>query len=133
MLISLWLEIFINIPMIVVKMVNANINLYKDYTKYKKLFKQKNIKISTELLEKSRRCSKTVCEFIKNKIGIDIESEHKEERLVKEIIDEKAIINTIENDKIVKLFYNNHIKYNIKNTNNWEILKVKHIMMYVLF
>lgn len=52
---------------------NANINLYKDYTKYKKLFKQKNIKINTELLKKSRRCSKTVCEFIKNKIGIDIE------------------------------------------------------------
>lgn len=98
---------------------NANINLYKDYTKYKKLFKQKNIKINTELLKKSRRCSKTVCEFIKNKIGIDIESEHEEETLVKEIIDEKAIINTIENDKIVKLFYNNHIKYNIKNTNNW--------------
>lgn len=98
---------------------NANINLYKDYTKYKKLFKQKNIKINTELLKKSRRCSKTVCEFIKNKIGIDIESEHEEETLVKEIIDEKAIINTIENDKIVKLFYNSHIKYNIKNTNNW--------------
>lgn len=98
---------------------NANINLYKDYTKYKKLFKQKNIKINTELLKKSRRCSKTVCEFIKNKIGIDIESEHEEETLVKEIVDEKAIINTIENDKIVKLFYNNHIKYNIKNTNNW--------------
>jgi DNA helicase-2/ATP-dependent DNA helicase PcrA len=98
---------------------NVNINLYKDYTKYKKLFKQKNIKINTELLKKSRRCSKTVCEFIKNKIGIDIESEHEKETLVEEIVDEKAIINTIENDKIVKLFYNNHIKYNIKNTNNW--------------
>lgn len=98
---------------------NVNINLYKDYTKYKNLFKQKNIKINTELLKKSKRCSKPVCDFIKNKIGIDIESENEKETIVKEITEEKEIINIIEDDKIVKLFYNNHIKYNIKNTNNW--------------
>lgn len=98
---------------------NVNINLYKNYDKYINMFKQKNIAINIDLLKKSKRCSATVCKFIKNKIGINIESDKKNETIVKEIDTNEEILKIIENKKIVKLFYNNHIKYNIENTNNW--------------
>lgn len=98
---------------------NININLYKNYDKYINMFKQKNIAINIDLLKKSKRCSATVCKFIKNKIGINIESDKKNETIVKEIDTNEEILKIIENKKIVKLFYNNHIKYNIENTNNW--------------
>ena len=98
---------------------NVNINLYKNYDKYINMFKQKNIAINIDLLKKSKRCSDTVCKFIKNKIGINIESDKKNETIVKEIDTNEEILKIIENKKIVKLFYNNHIKYNIENTNNW--------------
>lgn len=98
---------------------NVNINLYKNYDKYINMFKHKNIAINIDLLKKSKRCSATVCKFIKNKIGINIESDKKNETIVKEIDTNEEILKIIENKKIVKLFYNNHIKYNIENTNNW--------------
>ena len=98
---------------------NVNINLYKNYDKYINMFKQKNIAINIDLLKKSKRCSATVCKFIKNKIGINIESDKKNETIVKEIDTNEEILKIIENKKIVKLFQNNHIKYNIENTNNW--------------
>ena len=98
---------------------NVNINLYKNYDKYINMFKQKNIAINIDLLKKRKRCSATVCKFIKNKIGINIESDKKNETIVKEIDTNEEILKIIENKKIVKLFYNNHIKYNIENTNNW--------------
>jgi len=51
---------------------NVNKNLHKDYTYYREKFKKSGIEPDETTLKASRRCSRTVCEFITEKIGTDI-------------------------------------------------------------
>mgnify|MGYP004527550681 CR=1 FL=1 len=98
---------------------NVNINLYNDYEKYINIFKSNKIFIDTTSLVKSKRCSKTVCDFITNNLKIEIDSYKSNTTIVKELktLDEINII--INDESVVKLFYKNHIKCNLLNTNNW--------------
>lgn len=98
---------------------NVNKNLYNNYDNYLKKFKDKKILIDTTSLIKSRRCSKNVCQFIKDELKIDIESEKEEVTVIKELTTEDEIDKIIKDDSITKLFYQNNIIYKINNKNNW--------------
>ena len=104
---------------------NVNKNLYNDYNKYLKRFSDSKIIIDTSSLIKSKRCSKNVCNFIKNEINIDIESEKNDETIVKELTIYEDIEKVIVDDSIIKLFYENCNKYDINNTDNWGNSKGK--------
>ncbi len=100
---------------------NVNSNLYNDYDNYINKIKNSNsnIKIDTVNFLKSKRCSKQVCEFITEYLKIKIESYDNHDSIIKEIDDENTIKKIANDDNIVKLFYQNSKKYDMKNKDNW--------------
>lgn len=100
---------------------NVNKNLYSNYDDYINKFKSSIYEIEFDNVSflKSKRCSKEVCNFIKNYLDINIESYFNHTSTVKEITDEKEIKSIVSNPTIVKLFYQNSKKYDIKNVDNW--------------
>ncbi|MGC4054136.1 MAG: hypothetical protein QM757_34050 [Paludibaculum sp.] len=100
----------------------VNASLHDDYAAYQKRFKRAGLKVDTDSLKTSRRCSKTVCDFITQKIGISMEAFDERHSIVK-YEDEPAAVNAIyEDPNIVKLFYNEHYKYAC-NSQNWGVSK----------
>lgn len=100
----------------------VNKNLYSNIENYKSKIKilapQVTIDDDKKFL-KSKRCTQSVCDFIKNNLNIEIEAENNKKSIIKEIKDKEEISKIINNDKIVKLFFKENIKYDINNTNNW--------------
>lgn len=94
-------------------------NLYKDFSVYKKTVEEAGYYFDTTTLINSYRCTSTVCNFIKEKIGINIESANStsssEIRLITEV---EEIRRVLENSKIQKLFYQNAKKFDV-NGDNW--------------
>lgn len=100
---------------------NVNSNLYNDYDNYINKIKNSdsNIKVDTVNFLKSKRFSKQVCEFITEYLKIKIESYNNHDSIIREIDDENAIEKIANDDNIVKLFYQNSKKYDMKNKDNW--------------
>ena len=100
---------------------SVNKNLYNYYSKYISKFKTSIPELSIDNTEfiKSKRCSKEVCLFIKDYLGIEIESFFEHSSQVKEIHEKSEIDEIMDSDDIIKLFYQNSKKYNIKNADNW--------------
>lgn len=90
---------------------NVNVNLHNDYKAYKSKFKEVNLTVDVESLKKSYRCSKTVCKFITDKIGIAIEAFEDRESIVKYEDDPVAVRAIYKDPMIVKLFFQEHYKY----------------------
>ncbi|ADY30722.1 AAA family ATPase [Cellulophaga lytica] len=96
---------------------NTNANLHSDYEKYQKIFEKAKIIPDTEYLNKSYRCTKSVCQFITDQIGIDIQS-HKEIDSNVIYLDDIEEIETLFNDNnIIKLFYRENYKYDCYSRN----------------
>ena len=74
--------------------------------------------VDTESLDKSYRCSPSVCKFISDNLKIDIRSHKKEQTIVKFIEDEKDAMEIFNNKHIIKLFYQEYYKY-ICFSRNW--------------
>lgn len=90
---------------------NVNAHLHDDYTAYKARFKVFKLNVDTDSLKKSRRCSKSVCEFITEKIGIPIEAHDERESIIR-FENDPALVNALyENPGTVKLFYQEHHTY----------------------
>lgn len=96
---------------------NTNANLHSDYNKYQKLFEKAKIKPNTEYLNKSYRCTKSVCEFITNEIGIHIQSHKEVDSIVSFVEDKEEVENLFKDNNIVKLFYRENYKYNCYSRN----------------
>lgn len=98
-----------------------NKSLYNDYSKYIKKFKSviPNLIIDNTCFSKSKRCSKEVCNFINENLGISIESYFNNSSNVCEITDLDELDSVVENNNIIKLFYQNSRKYNINKIDNW--------------
>lgn len=100
---------------------NVNTNLYNNYDNYINKIKMSDSKIKVDTINfvKSKRCSKQTCAFITEYLEIKIESYNNNESEIKEICDLNEIDRIINDDSIVKLFYQNSKKFDIKNGNNW--------------
>ncbi|HXD92129.1 MAG TPA: carboxypeptidase-like regulatory domain-containing protein [Bacteroidia bacterium] len=86
-------------------------------SKYQKKFSEMGLIIDLVTLNKSHRCSPTICSFITNKIGINIES-HKENVTNVYVVETKAEAEPIiSNNDIVKLFYQKHYSFNCYSKN----------------
>lgn len=90
---------------------NVNDSLHDDYTTYQSKFKAAKLNVDTDSLKKSRRCSKSVCDFITEKIGISIEAHDDRESVVRYEDDPAAVLAIYEDPGMVKLFYKEHYKY----------------------
>ncbi len=86
---------------------NLNKSLFEDRGKYEDRFKKKGFEIDKTTLLKSYRCSQTVCSFISEYLGIDIESNRlsEEDTLIEYIDDLEELEAIMKNDSIVKLHY----------------------------
>ena len=100
----------------------TNSSLHDDFKKYKKTFENNGATIDTNSLEKSHRCSPSVCDFITNHLGIHISSHRSDTTKVEFISDKEAVREILNNPDTVKLFYQSHQKYDC-NSNNWGATK----------
>lgn len=101
---------------------NVNASLHANYSAYKKKFERARLKVDTDSLKRSRRCSKNVCDFITEKIGIDIQAHDDRPSFVR-FEDDPAAVAALYNDpKTVKLFYKDHHKYGCFSK-NWGASK----------
>ncbi|MGG1878796.1 hypothetical protein ABDI30_14650 [Paenibacillus cisolokensis] len=89
---------------------------------YKLLFKGK-VNIDERTLIKSRRVPEQICTFIRNKLGIHIESSSLVQGHYELLVDEAKILQILSDSTIVKLFYNNSLKYSCTPTINWGYSK----------
>jgi DNA helicase-2/ATP-dependent DNA helicase PcrA len=98
---------------------NVNAHLHDDYAKYKALFEGMGVHVDTTSLVRSYRCSPTICEFVTNNIGIEIQSHRSDETAIK-YVDSKELAESIfQDNSIVKLFYREHSKYGGCYSKNW--------------
>lgn len=96
---------------------NTNSGLHENFQKYVTEFEKMGLQSDTTTLSKSYRCSPTICRFISERLGIPIES-HKTEETIVEYIDEIRKAESLFIDKnIVKLFYQEHYKYDCFSRN----------------
>jgi len=96
---------------------SINKNLHNDLDNYKSYFGNMGLEIDTTTLSNSYRCSPSVCEFITNGLKIKINS-HKQENTEVRLVDNEEEANEIYNNKeIVKLFYQEHYRYNCFSRN----------------
>lgn len=101
---------------------NVNASLHDDYDAYKGKFKRAKLKVDTDSLKKSRRCSKSVCDFIAQRIGIEIEAHDDRPSVVRFEDDPAAVAAIYEDSGMVKLFYKEHYKYGCFSQ-NWGASK----------
>ena len=77
--------------------------------------------VDENLLLKSRRCSKVVCEFISSKLGMNIESQEINTGSVK-WIDESQLESILQNNGIIKLVFSKSFDYSFESV-NWSYSK----------
>ena len=101
---------------------NVNASLHNDYKAYRAKFKAAKLKVDTDSLNKSYRCSKSVCDFITEKIGISIEAHENRESVVRYEDDPEAAHALYNDPRTGKLFYKEHHKY-VCYSQNWGASK----------
>jgi DNA helicase-2/ATP-dependent DNA helicase PcrA len=93
----------------------VNKNLHADYGRYKARFVAAGIAVDLESLVKSWRCAPAVCEFIRDRVGVHIDTHSaREARVV--LIQDQAEVDEIHGDAcVVKLFWEKHAKYGCRS------------------
>lgn len=95
----------------------VNENLHSDYGKYKTILSNMGITIDTEKLKNSHRCSPTICNFITENIGIEIASNRSDDTKIHIIESSGQADEIFQNRDIVKLFYQEHYRYDCYSRN----------------
>lgn len=93
-------------------------NLYNNLNLYKRKIEQSGFHFDSTTLVYSHRCTPTVCEFVKDKIGISIESANASPSEIGLISNQEEMRNILEDKRIKKLFYQNSKRYTV-NSENW--------------
>lgn len=101
---------------------NYRKNLFSIYNKYVSELSKYGFEIDTKTLSKSYRCSANVCLFIKERIGIYIDSFRNDETIIAEIKDESRIKELWNDERIVKLHYKQSYVFK-GNHRNWGDVK----------
>jgi len=100
----------------------VNKSLHDDILKYEKKFHAAGIKVDKETLSRSWRCRLTVCSFIRDHLKIDMYSHHEKETEIVQISTQDEADILYRDMNVVKLFYQEHYKYNCFS-NNWGASK----------
>lgn len=98
---------------------NTQGNLHKNgLDKYLEQLKKSGYAIDFETLSHSYRCSPSVCQFVRDSIGIPIES-HRDDEVAIQYINAREQVDTLQkDDAIIKLFYQESNTY-LGWTDNW--------------
>ncbi|MFL9835531.1 DEAD/DEAH box helicase family protein [Chryseobacterium terrae] len=95
----------------------VNKNLHSDLKTYTEEFKKLGFNIDSSSLKKSWRCSPTICEFVSERLNIHIESNRKHETEITHISNLEDARKIIEDNTVVKLFYQKHYDYDCFSKN----------------
>ena len=93
----------------------VNKNLHADYGRYKARFSAAGVTPDLVSLVKSRRCAPAVCQFIRDRIGIHIETYSEREARVAFIDDQAEADQIHARAEVVKLFYQKHARYGCRS------------------
>jgi hypothetical protein len=93
-------------------------NLHKDFDRYRNEYLKLGFTIDDDSLKSSFRCSPSICSFISENLGIDIQSHRSDETSIQYLTEQKEIENIVEDNDITKLFFQNSRKYRL-NSKNW--------------
>lgn len=94
-----------------------NKNLHDDFGKYKKRFENAGLTVDTTSLAKSYRCSQTVCNFIREHLGVEIYS-HFDRTTNAALLEQQGDADRLYTcERTVKLFYQEHQKYGCYSQN----------------
>lgn len=104
----------------------VNFLLHENYDKYKKKFEEMGMEVDTTSLNRSHRCSPSVCDYITGNIDIEIHSHRTDQTLVKYVDDIDEGTNIIKSYDVVKLFWQKHNDYNCFSSNWGESKGVDH-------
>lgn len=99
---------------------NANTSLHKDICAYKRRFSSKGFVVDSDTLKGSWRCSKSVCDYVRIFLGINIFSARpeSEDTSVEYVSDVTRIATIMEDTSIIKLHYQNAALFGL-NHKNW--------------
>lgn len=95
----------------------VNVNLHNDHAKYQEAFRNMGLTLDLTSLEKSHRCSPTICDFVSDSLGINIRSHRADTGRIIVIKDQVAADKIFTDNDIVKLFYQESHKYDCYSKN----------------
>lgn len=90
---------------------NVNKNLHNEFEGYRQKFIGMGFEPDEDTLSHSYRCSPTVCRFVQDNLQIAIESHRDDETEIYDLSTWEEAEQVIDDDNIVKLFYQNSRKY----------------------
>lgn len=96
---------------------NVNSGIHNDYKIYIREFENMGLVPDNKTLIKSYRCSTDICDFIRERIGIEMYSKNDAKSEIKLINNQIEADKIFNDNKIVKLFYQEHYKYNCFSQN----------------
>jgi len=97
---------------------NKGVGVHQYYAQWVKAVNKSGYLIDNKSLVKSNRCPKAVCNFVKDKLGIAIESSLPHEGVIEFIEDKNKIDDLMKDNDIKKLFYQKYYDYDC-NSLNW--------------
>ena len=97
---------------------NVRQNLHKNYEDYKTIFRKIGFIVDEKTLIKSYRCTSQICEYISDRLKINIESRRNEATEIRFVNNQQEIDDIMHNSEIIKLFYQEYYNYKC-NSKNW--------------
>ncbi|MDP2455112.1 MULTISPECIES: DNA helicase UvrD [unclassified Kaistella] len=95
----------------------TNNTLYSNLKDYSHKIHFFNIRIDDKILSHSYRCSPTICRFVTQNLGINIESHRKDETEIIFVQNREFALEIINNSNIIKLVYDKSDKRNFLSKN----------------
>lgn len=95
----------------------VNENLHADLARYLARFEAAGVTVDSDTLGNSYRCSKSVCAFIRDSMGVDIDTHRGDETLIEYVGHDEGIRALMGSDAIIKLFYESGKTYPLKSKN----------------
>jgi hypothetical protein len=100
----------------------VNATLHANFNAYVRRFRDAGFEVDLESLSYSRRCSKAVCDFISERLGIPIQSQSARVASVIDVDSEEQADGLWRRPDVVKLFFREHWKYGCWSQ-NWGASK----------
>lgn len=101
---------------------NINKNLHKDIATFKSKLEEHGYCFDDASFRKSHRCSPTICDFVSQEIGIEIESHRNDKTILEYVESEERADQLFHQADLVKLFYQSHQRYPCYS-DNWGASK----------
>jgi len=89
----------------------VNINLYQNFIKYKRVFEKAGVTLDDTTLMHSRRCTQTICDFVRENVGIEIYSHYSTTSKITIISNQSEADKVLKDSNITKLFVKEHYNY----------------------